>query len=153
MSMKRLQLRSKEIMSELEGYNLQISKKDHIELLEQEEVRVITINKDIAFFYHEDRLIPALQYLQNHSLLKKVTIDMGAVKFIVNGADVMRPGIVEMEEGITKDDAVVIIDQKNKKPLAVGIALFNTEEMRALPKGKVIKTIHYVGDGVWKIEM
>ena len=78
---------------------------------------------------------------------------MGAVKFIINGADVMRPGITDIEDGIRKDDFIVIIDQNNKKPLAVGIALFNSEEMRALPKGKVIKTIHYVGDVVWKVEV
>ncbi len=150
--MKRLQLRSKEINSELEGYNLQIPKKDQVELLENDAVRVIVINKEPAFFYHGNRLVPTLQYLQNHPLLKKVTIDMGAVKFIVNGADVMRPGIVEIEEGIVKNDVITIIDQKNKKPLAMGIALFNTEEMKSLSKGKVIKTIHYVGDEVWKVE-
>ena len=127
--------------------------KDQVELLEQDKVRVITINKEIAFFYHEDRLMPTLQYLQHHQLLKKITIDMGAVKFIVNGADVMRPGIVEIEEGITKEDVIVIIDQKNKKPLAVGITLFTTEEMRSMAKGKVIRTIHYVGDEVWKVEV
>ena len=150
--MKRLQLRSKEINPKLERYKVVISKKDRVELLEQDEVRVITINNDPAFFYYEDKLVPTLQYLQNHSLLKKVTIDMGAVRFIVNGADVMRPGMVEIEEDIAKDDAIAVIDQNNKKPLAVGIALFSTEEMRGMAKGKVIRTIHYVGDEVWKVE-
>ena len=32
--------------------------------------------------------------------LKKIAVDMGAVKFVVSGADIMRPGIVEIEEGI-----------------------------------------------------
>ena len=78
---------------------------------------------------------------------------MGAVKFVVNGADVMRPGIVEIEEGIAKDEFVAVIDKNNKKPLAVGIALFSSEEMKGMNSGKVIKNIHYVGDELWKTEV
>ena len=78
---------------------------------------------------------------------------MGAVPFLVKGADAMRPGIVEIEAGINKDDVVAIIDQNHKKPLAVGIALFNTAEMRSLASGKVIKNIHYVGDEIWRMEV
>ena len=78
---------------------------------------------------------------------------MGAVRFVVNGADVMRPGIVEIEDGISKDDLVSVIDKNNRKPLAVGIALFSAEEMKAMSTGKVIKNIHYVGDELWKMEV
>src|SRR3989338_9415160 len=151
--MKRLQLRSKDASSELKKYQFEISKKDQVELCEDVTHRLLLINKEPAFFWYGEQWIPTLKLLQKKELLKKITIDMGAVKFIVNGADVMRPGIVEIEDGIQKDDFIVIIDQNNKKPLAVGIALFNSEEMRALPKGKVIKTIHYVGDVVWKVEV
>lgn len=151
--MKRLQLRSKDINAELTKYAFEISKKEQGELLEKDNLKFLIINKEPAFFWHGQQWIPTLKLLQKIELLKKITIDMGAIKFIVNGADVMRPGIVEIEAGIQKDDFVAIIDQNNKKPLAVGIALFDTQQMRALPKGKVIKTIHYVGDEVWKIEV
>ena len=77
---------------------------------------------------------------------------MGAVKFIVNGADIMRPGIVEIEAGILKDELVSIIDKNNQKTLAVGIALFSSAEMKGMSLGKVIKNIHYVGDELWKME-
>jgi len=147
--MKRIQLKSKDANEELEQYNLTLSKKDHVELLE-DKYKFILINKKPAFFYHDDRAVPTLKFLQENNLLKKTTIDMGAVKFIINGADIMRPGIKEIEDGIKKDDVIVIIDEKNKKPLAVGIALFGTEEMKAMSSGKVIKNIHYVGDEVWK---
>lgn len=151
--MKRLQLRSKDASSELEQYQFEISKKDQVELCEDDAHKLLLINKEPAFFWYAQQWIPMLKLLQKKELLKKITIDMGAVKFIINGADVMRPGIVEIEDGIQKDDFIVIIDQNNKKPLAVGIALFKSEEMRALPKGKAIKTIHYVGDDMWKVNV
>lgn len=151
--MKRLQLRSKEINEELTKYSFEISKKEQVELLEKDNLKFILINKEPAFFWYAQQWIPTLKLLQKKELLKKITIDMGAIKFIVNGADVMRPGIVEIEEGIAKDDFIAIIDQNNKKPLAVGIALLNSEEMKAMPKGKAIKTIHYVGDEVWKVDV
>jgi len=151
-TMKRLQLRSKDVSHELERYNFEISKKDQVELLENNGLKLLLINKEPAFFWFEQQWVPHLKLLQKKELLRKITIDMGAIRFIVNGADVMRPGIVEIEVGIPKDDLVVIIDQNNKKPLAVGIALFDTEGMKALAQGRAVKTIHYVGDEMWKVE-
>ena len=151
--MKRTHLRIKDANEELQQYGIECSKKDIVEVVEDKSLKFLVINHEPAFFYREKKLIPTLKYLQTHHLLKKITIEMGAIKFIVNGADVMRPGIVEIEEGIAQDDFVVIIDQNNKKPLAVGIALCNSEEMKILQKGKAIKTIHYVGDEVWKVEV
>ena len=150
--MKRTQLRSKEISKELEDYTLEINKKDTVELIEDKH-KMIFINKKPAFFYYKDKPVPALKYLLEHEILKKITVDMGAVKFVVNGADIMRPGIVEIEDGIAKDEFVAVIDKNNKKPLAVGIALCSSEEMRAMTSGKVIKNIHYVGDELWKMEV
>ena len=145
--MKRTRLKSKEVNKEL---GLTLSKKDQVELVE-DEFKILFINNQPAFFYFKDKPVPTLKYLQTHEVLKKITVDMGAVKFVVNGADIMRPGIVEIEDGINKDDFIVIIDVNNKKLLSVGIALLGTEEMRSVDSGKVIKNIHYVGDKLWKI--
>ena len=121
-----------------------------IELIEDGNLKVVFINKKPAFFYYEEKLLPTLQLLQTTSLLKKIVVDMGAIKFIVGGADVMRPGIVSFDEAIVKDDVVVIVDQNHQKPLAVGIALFSAVDLKTLNKGKMIKTLHYVGDEIWK---
>lgn len=126
-----------------------ISKKDSVLLVDE---KYIAINNQLMFFYHEGRIVPSLKMLQqNPALLKKITVDMGAVKFVVGGADVMRPGILDIEDGIAKDDFVVIIDANNKKPLAVGISQNSTEELKELKSGKVIKNIHFVGDALWKM--
>ena len=150
--MKRTQLRSKDLNQELEIYKVEISKKDQAELVE-DKFKIILVNKKPAFFYFNNLLVPTLKYLQENTILKKITVDMGAVKFVVNGADIMRPGIVEIEAGIAKDEFIVVIDKNNYKPLAVGIALFSSEEMKNMASGKVIKNIHYVGDELWKMEV
>mgnify|MGYP003931236181 FL=1 len=46
-----------------------------------------------------------------------VTVDMGAVKFLANGADVMSPGIIDADPEIEKDDLVWVRDEKNGRPL------------------------------------
>ena len=148
--MKRTRLKSKEVGKILKRYDLVLTKKDQVELLENK-FKIIAINKIPAFFYYQEQWIPTLRYLQSHSLLKRITVDMGAVKFVVNGADIMRPGIVEIEPEINKDEFITIIDQNNKKPLAIGIALLNSEDMQNTKTGKVIKNIHYVGDELWEI--
>ena len=109
------------------------------------------VNKQPWFFYYNDRIVPTLRLLQNKDLLKKVIVDMGAIKFVINGADIMRPGVVEIDEMITKEDFIVVVDVNNKKPLAVGIALLSGMEMKAATSGKVIKNIHYIGDELWNL--
>jgi PUA domain protein len=46
---------------------------------------------------------------------------------------------------------VVVVDERHQKPLAVGIALYDSETLRNLKHGKTIKNIHWVGDDLWQI--
>jgi len=140
------QISTKEATALLQTYNITFNKKDMISADE----KVVYLNNEPAFFYYENQLYPTLKYLLKQPILKTITVDMGAVRFVVNGADIMRPGIVAIDANIQKNEAIIIIDQNNKKPLAVGIALFSSEEMQKVSSGKVIKNIHYVGDEIWK---
>jgi len=89
--------------------------------------------------------------LQFGAAMRHVTVDMGAVKFLANGADVMAPGIVEADPEIKIGDAVWVRDQNNKRPLLVGLALMDGPAMVAGKGGKAVKTIHYVGDKLWNL--
>ncbi len=142
------QLRYKDIEPLLAAYKISVSKQDHLELHDE---KILYINHQPAFFYYENKLVPTLHnLLKAPALLKAIVVDMGAVRFVVGGADIMRPGIVSIESEISAGDFVVIVDVNNKKPLAVGIALFASSGMQEMKTGKVIKNIHYVGDDVWK---
>ncbi len=140
----------REINNLIEKYNFQFDKKDIVEIVEDDKYKVIKSNNEMLFFYLGDVIYPSLKLiLKQDVLLKKVVVDMGAVKFVVNGADIMRPRIEDIEEGIEKDEIIVIVDVNNKKPLAIGKSLFGSEEMRSVEGGKVIKSIHYVGDDIF----
>ena len=146
--MRRTRVKAKEINKLLAKYSVDLSKKDSVEVVEGD-FKVIVINGTPSFFYLKDIILPTLKYLQEKMVLKRITVDMGAIKFVVNGADIMRPGIVAIEDGITRDEYIVIIDENNQKPLSVGIALLGSEEMRSSTGGKSVKNIHYVGDELW----
>ena len=150
--MKRTSLRSKDIEKEATLFEIPISKRDIVERLENG-INVVLINKKPTLFEFMGKMYPTLRYLLEHPCLKKVVVDMGAVKFMVNGADVMRPGIVDVDEGIAPDEVVVIVDVTHRKPLAVGQALLSGEKIKAASFGKMIKNIHFVGDAIWNLEV
>jgi PUA domain protein len=79
-----------------------------------------------------------------------VTVDSGAVSYIVNGADVMCPGIVSADPQISPGDLVIVVEERYKKPIAVGQALVSGSEMHG--EGKAVRSIHHVGDKIWRIE-
>jgi len=75
-------------------------------------------------------------------------VDAGAVRFVVNGADIMNPGIVNADPEIAPGDLVVVVEERYRKPLAVGRALIPGTEMKG--EGKAVKSMHHVGDLIWK---
>lgn len=81
-----------------------------------------------------------------------VTVDMGAVPFVANGADIMGPGVVDVDSEVVVGDFVWIRDEKNLRPLAVGRASVPASEMIRRPKGKVVSSLHHVGDRLWLID-
>jgi len=97
----------------------------------------------------KDILVPTLLFDKALELLPKITVNMGAVPHICNGADLMAPGIVKIEASFNMDDYVLIIDERHQKPLAIAIALTDSQTARNLQRGKIAKNIHYVGDSLW----
>lgn len=150
--MKKKRLRKSEVRELLEqvkerfGKEL-ISRKDKVEIL-QGEYDIILVNDNPKFFYHQEVLLPTLKLLQQEMVLKTVTVDMGAIRFVASGADIMRPGIVSMSD-FPEGEFVAVIDEQNKKPLSISRALASSEEMKAMEKGKALQNIHFVGDKLW----
>ncbi|HME87480.1 MAG TPA: PUA domain-containing protein [Candidatus Nanoarchaeia archaeon] len=144
---------SKSEISELndslfEKYGVQLlNKKDFIQNVDN---LYLTVNGEVEFFMNEKQWLPALKLILKNNFLKPITVDMGAIKFVISGADIMRPGIVAFDKGISTGDVVVVIDQQNKKPIAIGKALFSSREIEDFLQGRVVKTLHYVGDAIWK---
>lgn len=94
-----------------------------------------------------------LPFLSQKELLEKfphVMVDMGAVKFMCNGANVMRPGIRSYSE-FEKDQIVCVVEESQHKFLAVGKAMVSSSELETMQKGEVVKNLHYISDKFWEI--
>ncbi|AAV46940.1 RNA-binding protein with PUA domain [Haloarcula quadrata] len=81
-----------------------------------------------------------------------VTVDAGAVSFVSDGADIMRPGITEADDDISADDLVVINEESHGKFLAVGRAQTDGDDMVG-DSGKVVKSLHHVGDDLFEFSV
>lgn len=100
----------------------------------------------------EDGIAPTVRGLLAFPATRRAaTVDMGAIRFIYNGADVMAPGIVDADPDIQAGDFVWVRDERNRQPLAIGRAIMDGPTMARETKGKAIATLHHVGDGLWHL--
>ena len=81
-----------------------------------------------------------------------VTVDAGAISFVSDGADVMRPGIVEADPDIAEGDLVTVAEETHGKTLAIGRALVDGSEMPG-DSGKVVDSVHHVGDDLFEFSV
>lgn len=142
----------KKILDELEKiFSCKLfTEKDRIEMASTPKREVLLVNGEIDVFIIDGKPFLTLMGLMRYEPKKRfVTVDMGAISYIVNGADIMTPGIVDADVEIKEKDVVWIRDEKNGKPLAVGIALMDGKKMVEAKKGKAVESIHHVGDDLW----
>ena len=143
----------KKIVGELGDYSILIPPKAKVEMLEGDPHPIIMIDEQPSVMLIDGKPFPTLKGALTLDLDKNyVVVDMGAVKFMANGADVMSPGVVDVDPNIKEGDTVVIVDETHRKPLAIGISLISGVEMVEKSKGKVVKTIPYIGDKIWELE-
>ncbi|MEE1156075.1 MAG: RNA-binding protein [Methanobrevibacter sp.] len=144
----------KQIKNDLGEYGGLLENKKNVEILEAEPNSFILVDGEPYIIIIDDKAFPTLKAaLDNEIDGKSVTVDMGAVRFVTNGADIMSPGIVAADDGISPGDIVLIVDETHNKPLAIGISLITGEEMVENDSGKAIETKHYVGDEIWNFEL
>ena len=111
------------------------------------------VNNVLKLWKSKEGYIPVLTLLLNKQVeLKKIVVDKGAIRFVTNAADVMRPGITHIEPSIKKGDIVVIVDENHDRALAIGKAMLNAKQMQETKTGKVVKNLHTIQDNVWKFE-
>ncbi|MFT4312235.1 MAG: PUA domain-containing protein [Candidatus Woesearchaeota archaeon] len=133
----------KELSKACEPFGLEFSKKDLIILVDN---IYYFKEKKCILFLEDNTLYPTLHAKPT---LPIITVDRGAVPYVVKGADIMRPGIVSTQE-FEKNDLILICDHESNMNLAIGKALFSQKEITDMQKGKVIKMIHYYGDSIYR---
>jgi len=111
--------------------------------------RLLVGNNLVAIQLAPDLIVP---HLTQHDLLNhfaSVQVDMNAVKFVCNGANIMRPGITDFTT-FKESEIVLVKDQIHKKELAVCISLVDDVNGRKMERGIVLNNIHYIGDVYWE---
>ena len=94
-----------------------------------------------------------LPLLTETDMLEKiphVIVDMGAIKFICKGANLMRPGITKIGK-FKKDDIVCIREESKGNYLAIGQALMSSDEAQSASRGEILRNLHYVSDNIWEM--
>ena len=114
-----------------------------------EGVDLIFVNgRPLIMIFKDEPFFTVLGAIELCPKKRQIVVDAGAVRFVVNGADIMNPGIVSADQEIVAGDLVIIIEEKHRKPLAIGRALISGPEMKG--EGKAVKSLHHVGDLIWK---
>lgn len=136
---------------------------DAASLFVSQRVEIVETSGDLVLYLADKKplimkyrgiIFPTLHGALAHPFAaRRVTVDSGAVRFVVNGADIMRPGVVSVTDDIVPDMPVQITEERHGKPIAIGIALFAADEIRDRSGGKVCRNIHHIGDEIWNLEI
>ncbi|SFF83900.1 RNA-binding protein, containing PUA domain [Halopelagius inordinatus] len=154
----RHHLRSDEIddiertIADRTGVELDGDAYEMVELSESEYDIVLVDGEPVVMFLDDEPALTVRGANQYSPSRNVVTVDSGAISFVSDGADVMRPGIVEADDSIASGDFVLVAEETHGKVLAVGRALESGAEMVG-ESGKVVESIHHVGDELYEFSV
>ncbi|KAF1984762.1 hypothetical protein K402DRAFT_413709 [Aulographum hederae CBS 113979] len=125
------------------------------------------------FYQHiDDPFLPHLTLIHRFpDAFNRMRIDRGAIRFVLSGAALMVPGLTsaggrlpgeaeedgqeykygkeELEVGVP----VVVEAEGKEHACLVGLLKMGTKEMREKKKGVAVENGHYLGDGLWKLQL
>ena len=127
-----------------------LGSKPRIEVNKTEAAEIFIFNGKPLLARSDSELFPTLAFEEVFPFISRIVVDMGAVPYVCKGADVMAPGVVSIRGEFKENDLLLIVDERHGKPLAIGVALFDSQAMKNLKHGKIVKNVHHVGDKLWK---
>ena len=130
-------------------WKIELPKQKNVKTHDVNEKGLIITGNGITAVKIGDDILP---FLDDSQILEKfpyVTVDMGAVKFVCKGANIMRPGIIKFSD-FESGEIVCVVEESQNKFLAVGKAEMSSKELEDVKKGEVIKNMHYISDIFWE---
>jgi PUA domain protein len=92
-----------------------------------------------------------------------ITIDRGAIRFVLSGATLMAPGLTSAggrlpsgegeDRELEKGGPVVVMAEGKESACLVGMLSMGTKEVKEKGKGPVVEEGHYLGDGLWRLRL
>lgn len=109
----------------------------------------------------DDPIIPHLRLVhQFPKAFPSIGIDRGAIRFVLSGATLMVPGLTSTggrlpsADQVLKEGEVVAITAEGKEEACmVGVLKMSTEDMKQKGKGIAVEAGHFLGDGLWKMNL
>ena len=130
-------------------WKIELPKQKNVKTHDVNEKGLIITGNGITAVKIGDDILP---FLDDCPILEKfpyVTVDMGAVKFVCKGANIMRPGITKFSD-FESGEIVCVVEESQNKFLAVGKAEMSSKELEDIKNGEVIKNMHYISDIFWE---
>jgi PUA domain protein len=146
---------SRDLIADVErssGIHLDVPRSAQVEILEpDDESKFVIVDGRFTFVSAGEggSYIPFVGSTDAVGLLPSLTIDEGAVKYIIKGADVMRPGISKYDDWGEAGKLVAVREDKKGRAAAVGRTAVPSSEMAGLKKGNCVKNLHHAGDKYW----
>ena len=132
--------------------------------LKETKTQILKVDMDLSLIsmkiiQFRDLMIPnLLELYRDLKVLPRLQVDQGAIKFILKGADIMAPGITEVDPSLNQGQQVAVYAQGKQWPLAVGIlnvephSLYSGTELKpkASRSGIAVLNVHYINDELYK---
>ena len=149
--MKSLDKKSRKNLIEIlkNDYKIECEKLKNENIFLNEENNIYIYNNIPIAFIKDNKIYPTIFLINEcETNMNYIKVNIGAKEKILNGADIFRPGIIEFSD-FKKDEIILIISEDNKL-LAIGRALYDSNDAIKIEKGKIIENIHYYGDKIIK---
>ncbi|MDE1764881.1 MAG: RNA-binding protein [Thaumarchaeota archaeon] len=130
-------------------WKIEIPKMKTIVKHEIDETTSVITGENFTAIRIGETYLPFLSEIPLLEKFPKVTVDSGAIKFVCNGANIMRPGIKSFTD-FEKDQIVCVVEETHNKFLAIGKSLVSSQEMANITKGEAVKNLHYISDKYWE---
>ncbi|CAZ80443.1 unnamed protein product [Tuber melanosporum] len=139
-----------------------LPKKSQLSLLKApERLSLYALGNEVLFFqHHDDALFPSLRLVHKFpNCFPTVQVDRGAIRFVLAGAMLMCPGLTSPGarlpaegEGYNAGMVVAVNAEGKENACMVGMLKMGTDEIKKVNKGIGVETVHYLGDGLWRLD-
>lgn len=134
-----------------------LPKKEQMQVAKcQNHIQVAVMRGVPLFFCERDGpWFPTLRLLhQWPDMMPKLRADVGAIKFVLSGANIMCPGLTSpgatIHDEVDEGCPVAIYAEGKEHAMAVGITKMSTADIKSINKGHGVDNVHYLNDGLWK---
>lgn len=133
------------------GVDIEASTIERVEFADSDR-EVVLLDDDPLVAGFDDQLFLTVRGANAYPPTRRtVTVDAGAVSFVSDGANVMRPGIVDADPDIDPGALVVVVEETHGKALAIGQAETDGDDMLG-DEGMVVRSLHHVGDDLYQFD-